>query len=87
MAFCYEKYKQKFTAKFFGIWIGIAIAFNLASYGGAFILRMLGEPVLFSEGAMRGFVTGLVTGVLVTVFYGYLISCAFFLIRDLIKSR
>jgi len=33
IVFCYEKYNQKFTAKFFGVWIGIAIAFNLASHG------------------------------------------------------
>lgn len=86
IGFCYEKYKQKFTAKFFGIWIGMAIAFNLASYGGAFILRMLGEPVLFSEGAVQGFITGLIMSVTVIVFYGYVISCAFFLIRERIKS-
>lgn len=86
MAFCYEKYRPKFTTKFWGIWITVAIVLNFLSYGISFILMILGKPVLFSEGTMQGFVTGLVMGVLVTVFYGYTISCAFFLIRDRIKS-
>lgn len=87
MVFCYEKYKQNFTAKFWGFWIGVAIIFNITSYGGAFILRMLGEPVLFSERAVQGFVSGFVVGVFVTVFYGYILSCIFFLMRGRIKSR
>ncbi len=80
MVFSYERYRPKFTKKFWTVLIGLALGINLLNLTVGIIAKFV--SIKMSGGLVGGFLMGIVNWTFVIILYGYLFTCIALLTSD-----
>jgi hypothetical protein len=73
LVFSYDKYRSKFTRRYWAALVALALGINLLNLLMATIAKPLG--IVVSGGLTEVFLVGILSGTFVIILYGYLLTC------------